>query len=73
MNNSFNEFAGRSLLTFQRNILCYAHIVACLVYKYPLTLKIETICPSEILENFCHTTWHHVPEDSSLHGHHNEL
>jgi hypothetical protein len=73
MNHSFDEFAGRSLPTFQRNILRFVCIVACLVYKYSLTLKMEAVCPSEILVNIYYTAWHHIPEDSSLHGHHNKL
>jgi hypothetical protein len=40
--------------------------------SYTLTLKMEAAHPSEILVNFYQTTWHHIQQNSSLHGYFHE-
>jgi hypothetical protein len=39
---------------------------------YSSTLKMEAMCFSQTLVDFQWTTWHYIPEDSTLHNHHCE-
>jgi hypothetical protein len=39
-------------------------LVACLAYFS--TLKMDAVYSSEMSVNFYQTTWHHIPEDSTL-------
>jgi hypothetical protein len=40
-------------------------LIACLAYSS--ILKMEAVCSSEMSVNLCQTTWHYIPEGSSLH------
>lgn len=53
----------------QQEVNRVAGLAVCflLTLTYSLTLKIESVCCSEMLINFYQTTWRHVPEDSTLH------
>jgi hypothetical protein len=57
------------LLTSRVIYLELCLLVACLVCSS--TLKTEAAYSSEMSENFCHTMWHQIPENSVWHQCHN--
>jgi hypothetical protein len=70
------HFWGTCNLQLQSQRICYAfhllsHWFSFLVYSS--TLKMETIYSFEMLFDFQQTTWHYIPENSTLHNHHTKV
>jgi hypothetical protein len=74
------QYSGRSLWTFQRNVLPpssrpksklskkTSKQASQLAWLISSTLKLEALCSSETLINFYQNIWHDIPEDSTFHA-----
>jgi hypothetical protein len=51
-----------SRIELTKETACTPHNL--LAWLTVLNLKMEAVCTSEILVQFCHIAWHNIPEDS---------